>query len=532
MKEKNWGYAKKVRDSLYELCPLEEQQLRKSTRNVCIVTWSIACIAFYVLFIRSPGVYSLCLAVFYSVVIAKEVLRLALGRLERKVLRQTEKMLSDVRHFYYDTHSVTGALQEAAGVAGSEMRVHIEYLLRVLEAENVDVAVEEYNRDSNNRFLKLFLSQCVAIQEYGDTERGGESLFVRNLSDLREDILNYLLQLDRLQAEFTGLTFITLVPLLVLPVIKSTAIGTLPELQTFYDGVLGVVLPMLYLAGTILVYSIIVEMQELDAKKNLHPWLRKIEKNRIVSAILDCWEKNHFRKAVRQKKSLRRAGEQLTPRLLFMEKVFYLSAAILLGFTVLLWAKRMQTPLLAYEVAIIILCGLFAFCIPDMRLRYRKSLMQMNMLSEVTQFQSIIMMQMFIPDITVLRILTTMEQFAHIFRASIRDCINEYSYSVQEALEGMKNAERYEMFRRLCDNLLAVDKIGIIRSFEEIVQDRIHFQKQREADTHRMIKKKADYARLIAFIPMILIMVSYLILPYGVEAVRQFSVILDELNRL
>lgn len=526
------GYVKKVRESLYELCPLEEQQIRKSALRVCIATWGIACIVFYGLFIRSPGVYSLCLAVFYSIVLTKETLRLAMGKLERKVLRQTEKMLNDVRHFYYDTRSITGALQEAAGCAGVEMRMHIERLIDVLGASCVDEAVEEYNRTSTNRFLKLFLSQCVAIQEYGDTELDGESLFVRNLSDLREDILNYLLQLDRLQMEFTGLTFITLVPLLVLPVIKTTAIGTLPELRTFYDGVLGVILPVIYLVGTVMVYSVIVEMQELDAKKNTYQWLRKVEKNRIVSAALDCWEKKHYRKTVLQKRSLRRAGEQLTPRLLFMEKVLYFLMAVLMGISVLLWAKKTQMPVQFYEIAIILLSGLFAFCVPDMRLTYRKSLMQMNMLSEVTQFQSIIMMQMFIPDITVLRILTTMEQFAHIFRTSIQNCINEYSYSVQGALEGMKNSESYEMFRRLCDNLLTVDKIGIVRSFEEIVQDRIHFQKQREADTYRIIKKKAAYARLIAFIPMILIMVSYLILPYGVEAVRQFSMILEELNRL
>mgnify|MGYP003522618823 CR=1 FL=1 len=156
--------------------------------------------------------------------------------------------------------------------------------------------------------------------------------------------------------------------------------------------------------------------------------------------------------------------------------------------------------------------------------------MQMNMLSEVTQFQSIIMMQMFIPDITVIRILLTMEQFAMIFRKSIQDCINEYSYSVFDALSNMKASESFEPFRRLCDNLMTVDKIGVIHSFEEIVQDREHFQRQREADTYRMIRKKSGQAKLIAFIPMLLIIITYLILPYGMEAMRQFSVIMQELS--
>lgn len=526
------GYVKKVRTALYDLCPLEEQRLQNITLKICILTWSIACMVFYVLFIRGPGMYSLALAVFYAVVIAKEILRLALGKLERRQLKQTEKMLNDVRHFYYDTHSITAALQEAAGSAGYEMQRQIERLLTVLGAAGIDEAVEEYNRKSGNRFLKLFLSQCVAIQEYGDTERDGESLFVRNLSDLREDILNYLLQLERLQLEFTGLTFITLVPLLVLPLIRTTAIGTLPELAVFYDGTLGSILPVIYLVGTMLVYDVIVEMQELDARRHTYRLLRWVEKKRVVSMVLDAWEKRHYGTAMRQKRKLRRAGEQITPRLLLVEKILYLCGTAAAGTVVLLMAKQAQEPLLVYEIALVLLCSLLAFYIPDIRLRYRRSLLQMNMLSEVTQFQSIIMMQMFIPDITVLRILTTMEQFAHIFRASLQDCINEYSYSVQGALQRMKHTEQYEMFRRLCDNLLTVDKIGIIRSFEEIVQDRLHFQKQREADTYRIIKKKADYARVIAFIPMILIMVSYLVLPYGVEAVRQFSMILEELNQL
>jgi len=396
----------------------------------------------------------------------------------------------------------------------------------------VEVAVEEYNRRSDNRFLKLFLSQCVAIQEYGDTEIKGESMFARNLSDLREDVLSYLLQLERLQAEFAGLTFITLVPLFVLPVIKSTAIGMLPELSGFYSGTLGHVLPAVFLVGTILIYSIIVEMQELDARGNKNRWLWQLEKSETVTALMNCWERRHYGKAMQQKKMLRRSGEMITPRLFFMEKIMYMCATVVIGVFVLLWAKKNEESIGGGESLVLLLLGAVAYWIPEIRIRYRKSLMQMNMLSEVTQFQSIIMMQMFIPDITVLRILTTLEQFAYIFRASIQDCINEYSYSVQGALQRMKKAESYEPFRRLCDKLLAVDKIGIVRPFEEIVQDRLYFQKQREADTYRMIKKKSNYAKIIAFVPVLLIMITYLILPYGVEAMRQFNVILEELNQI
>lgn len=525
-------YIKQVRDTLHMLCPLGETRMRKLAVEVCLIVWGMEWLTFYALFVRSPGIYSFFVFCFYALVIAEEMLRFTAGRMERRILRQTEKLLNDVRHYFYDTHSVVGALQEAATVSGYEMQIHIDILLEILSAEDVEAAVEEYNRISGNRFLKLFLSQCVAIQEYGDTENRGESVFVRNLSDLREDILNYLLQLERLQLEFAGLTFITLVPLLLLPAIRTTVIEMLPELSGFYGGTIGHVLPVLFLVVTIIIYGIIAEMQELDAQSHTNKLLRTLEKNRYLATMLNCWEKRHYGRVIQLERKLRRAGEQISPRLFFLEKVLYMGAVVVMGIAVLLWAKEGRTGILWYESLILLLCGMVAYWIPDLRICYKKSLMQMNMLSEVTLFQSIIMMQMFIPDITVLRILTMLEQFAHIFRASLQDCINEYSYSVERALQGMKKAENYEPFRRLCDNLLTVDKIGIVRSFEEIVQDRLHFQKQREADTYRMIKKKSDYAKVIAFIPILSIMIAYLILPYGIEAMRQFSLILEELSRV
>ena len=606
------GYVRKTREMFLRHCPLEEQRLQKKTIQLCLMVWGSAGLITGLLFLRSPGMYNLSLALFYSVAVSKELIRIAEKSTERRILKQLEKALNDVRHFYYDTHSVIGALEEVASLCGYEMRLHIEALIAVLESENLMESVEEYNRLSGNRFLKMFLSQCVAIQEYGDCERNGESIFIRNLNDLRADILNYLLQMDRLQLEFSGLTFITLTPLLALPVIRSTAIATLPELASFYDGASGVILQVVYLLVTVAIYAAIVEMQELDAGlSKRHQMLHCLERNRAITVWLDAWEKRKYGKVQKMKRRLRRAGESMSPRLWILEKAVYLCVAVVLGAGLFLYAhgkernhlisqmvgierisqavsekqqeemaviipqlveKYCKEETVTYEhllgelcretqlteqvaevavkecmqriqeyrschmkwseLVIILLCALLAYGIPDLSLWYKTALMRMNMLSEVTQFQSIIMMQMFIPDITVLRILTSMEQFAFIFRTGIQECINEYSYSVVESLSTMKEAESYEPFRRLCDNLLMVDKIGIIRAFEEIAQDREHFQKQREEDTYRMIRKKAGKAKLLAFVPMLTIMLSYLIFPYSVEALNQFSAIMQDLNAM
>lgn len=607
-------YVAKVRSMYQAHCPIASDKLRVKTIKVCFFVWGSAAGVLYLVFMRNPTVYSFVLAVFLIAVVSIEILRFVSKMTEKRILRQLEKFLNDVRHFYYDTHSVVGAILEAASVSKYEMSVHAERLCEVLTAADVKDAVEEYNRSSANRFLKLFLSQCVATQEYGDTKKQGESLFVRNINDLRADILNYLLQLERLQMEFAGLTFITVLPVFALPAIKGLAVGALPELEAFYSGAFGVLAGPIYLVVTVLIYLVIVKMQELDAGETAgnQSLVAAIAKMKFVSRFLDAWEEKNYGRMLRQKERLRRAGERITPRQWLVQKagfaiiafvsgvwlfsashmrereilcsnldnvaslssaattrqteamkeaVFHvvnrykdvegvtrfilvseiesvssLNSEVLIGVTADECMRRIleyqDSYVKWYEILCVLSISVLAYCIPLFLIKYKESLMKMNMLSEVTTFQSIIMMQMYIPDITVATILMSLEQFALIFRADLQDCINELSFSWREALENMRDNEEYEPFRRLCDNFIIADKIGIQLAFDEIAQDREHFQKQRELDTSRMIKKKSERAKLIAFIPVVIIIATYLILPFAVESFNQFSVIMEELNMM
>lgn len=605
-------YVLRVRQMYLSHCPMEPERLNVKTIKVCFGVWAGAVLVLYLVFMRSPSLYNLALAIFLISVISIEVVRFISKAMEKKILRQLEKFLNDVRHFYYDTHSIVSSIQEAAGQAKYELRIHADKLCEILTAADVKDAAEEYNQSFANRFLKLFLSQCVATQEYGDTLHDGESLFIRNINDLRSDILNYLLQLERLQLEFAGLTFITVLPVLATDAIKNVAVEMLPELEAFYSGAIGALAPPIFLCITVLIYIVIVKMQELDAggapdKKSVFAVIARL---RGISNALDVWEEKNYGKVIKQKERLRRAGERITPRQWLLQKVSFALVAFVVGvclFSVSHYRERevlrtstdniaslssaatlrqveqmkevvvavvdrykdvegvgeitllsdikqtINSDVLAdvvakecmrriteyqdsyvkwYEIVCVLIISIAAFYIPVLLIKYKESLMKMNMLSEVTTFQSIIMMQMYIPDITVPTILTSMEQFALIFRAALQDCINEFSFDWRDALESMKEKERYEPFSRLCDNFIIADKIGIQLAFEEIAQDREHFQKQRELDTSRMIKQKSDRAKLIAFIPLIVIIAAYLIVPFAIESFNQFSVIMQELSMM
>lgn len=604
-------YVKRITATFRNIAPVSGNGIKKKTMKVCFLIWSASILLLVLVFMREPSAYNFFLSLFVIVVLNVEAVRFFSNREERKVLMQLEKFCEEVRHYYYDSRSVTEAITEAAETAGKEMRAHAKRILDVLTSSDVKKEVGRYNDEHYSKYLKLFLSQCVATRTYGDTVVGDTSLFVKNLSAIRNDILSEVLQKQKMQAEFTGLTFITVIPVLTLPLIKASAINTLPELTSFYKGPFGLIFPTAFLIITAVIYLMIVKMQELEAEnRSTHAFLLALSFAPGIRNVLELYEKRNYGKTLKTGKFLKKSGETLTPRLFFLEKFLFLSISFVIGLVIVFSAKERQrnnlltdvsgietlsssatltdisdmekavikytdkykrdktvtygqiaeeirrdTPITSgivtdelakeifkrteeyknvyvkwYELLIVIGISLLCSLLPSALVRYKATLMKMNMLSETTKFQSIIMMQMYIPDITVIDLLESMEQFSFIFKSSIESCINDYAFRGTKALLDMKEKEAYEPFRRLCDSFLVCEKIGILKAFDEIASDREHFTKQREFDVEQMIKKKSQTAKLIAFIPVLLVMIGYLILPYGIESVRQFSGVLKEIN--
>jgi len=149
--------------------------------------------------------------------------------------------------------------------------------------------------------------------------------------------------------------------------------------------------------------------------------------------------------------------------------------------------------------------------------------------TEVVGFHSIILMLMYLDNISILTILETMEIFAGVFKTSIQECINDFNSGSEEALLQLKEKESCEIFLRLVDNLLVSDKIGIIKAFDEIAADRLYFSERRKQENEIILKKKSDNATLIAYIPLMLIMTAYLITPFIIQCIKDYQLISSEL---
>ncbi len=168
-----------------------------------------------------------------------------------------------------------------------------------------------------------------------------------------------------------------------------------------------------------------------------------------------------------------------------------------------------------WEFLISLFGSVIFYYIPYWLLLFKKKMVMMNMEEEVMQFHTIILMIMYVERISVEDILKWMEQFAFIFKDSIRKCLNNYESGDYEALEQLKMDEPYTPFVRVIENLQsASNKIPIVKAFDQLRTERGYYQDKRKQDNEILVNKKGIWGKMIAFVPLIATVFFYILLPF------------------
>lgn len=604
------GYIRRLRRRYEILCPGDQKEIARKTISLALTVWTLCTVVLIGIFLRRPTIYTAAITILLVFVINTELINRVVRKAEIKLLVQLDKFLSDVRHYYYTNGAVDDAILDTLEQTGREMRIQAEKIFEILTAENIEDEVSKYNDTTHNNFLKMFLAQCVSVINYGDKDIEDESLFLRNIKNLKIDINIEIQKLKKIDFLFSGLVYINIGPVLTLNMIKDWAIYNLPSLESFYNG-LGVVLMVIIFVFTVIVYIMNNHLKEI---KNLIPkdygTLEKVSQLPIIKPALVNYEEKNFGKFEIQRDMLKRMGESITPKQLLVQRIIYafLTFILLIIFTLSLHhirrqdiasnignveqlttaantsqIEKMRETIIEYvdkykeneeitekqikdklsedfnnnlivnsvteeiikridkfqneyfkwyELVIILIITYFAYCFPYWMILFRKQLAKMSMDDEVIQFQSIILMLMYMDRMTVLNILEFMEQFAVIFKDSIRTCINDYASGDLAALEALKEKERFEPFRRLVDNLIICDKIGLESAFDEIAVDRTNFTEKRKQDNEIHLSDRVIIAKLVTWVPLILTIGLYLIVPFIIASLNELMIYKEELQMI
>lgn len=167
-----------------------------------------------------------------------------------------------------------------------------------------------------------------------------------------------------------------------------------------------------------------------------------------------------------------------------------------------------------FEELMAIGLAVVGYMAPIWLMKFQKKMRQMEMESEVMQFQTIILMLMKIERVNVEMILEWLERYSNIFKEPITRCVNNYEAGAWEALEELKNSVSNKDMVRIVESLqAAVEKIPIVEAFDELDADRDYHKEKRKASNEELISRKGLIGKAVGFAPMICLFVGYLIIP-------------------
>lgn len=187
--------------------------------------------------------------------------------------------------------------------------------------------------------------------------------------------------------------------------------------------------------------------------------------------------------------------------------------------------QALQTTYLKWwELLIALFIGWLAFFMPNLMLLIRNKIREMEKENEIMQFQSVILMLMYIERIDVQTILEWLERYSYAFKEAIATALNNYEAGELDALETLKDRVPNKDFKRIMDGLIsAVDRIPIRDAFDELETERAFYYEKRKEGNERIIQKKVSFGKAIGFTPMIILIGGYLVGPLMIVSIMQMT---------
>lgn len=304
------------------LYPDDQKAARKKTTVLILASSFISIAAFAIIMAISGSPYMFVVTVVTIVVMNTYLIRMRIESEEIKLLNQFNSFMGDVRHFYFDCNMVDESINSAIEIAKPSVRPHAERISQIFTAPDLIEATQKYNNIVPNRFIKSFVALCVITIQYGDKKVNDESNFLLNLKNLKQEIYIELLKKQKLKSEFSMLVAIAIVPIFALDWVKNWAIENMPELDAFYSGTKGFLATLGILAITIITYSIILRLKNMDVGvEDDHVILRWIDKRWPFKQMLDNYMHANYAKMQRLDKDLKRIGQSITARLFMLKRI-------------------------------------------------------------------------------------------------------------------------------------------------------------------------------------------------------------------
>lgn len=305
----------KIRNKLRNVYPADDITINLQATKIMLRATLISMAAIIILLFASRGDLVFLFMGFTMVYLFFTLMtNSGYSKIEVTLLHQFADFIDGVRENYNRLGRIDDAVGNLLDSLPFEMGLHAEKMHEILTSTHIVENAAEYADISPNHYFTTFMEVASTTMEYGDKRMdNGESMFLRNLNFLKEEINNELLRRQSNAASFAGVAGIAIMPIFFIKPISMYWIKNVPDVASYYNGSYGTIIMVLVFIVSILCYQAIEYLKDngksADVKEN--GISRRVADIRIVKRFVTGIVSRNYSKAVREEEMLRFTGDHL-----------------------------------------------------------------------------------------------------------------------------------------------------------------------------------------------------------------------------
>lgn len=259
---------------------------------------------------------------------------LAAERMENKILIQLRSLVTQIIANYNKCGMVDDAIHMTLATAPDEIGRHADLIYKALTSVNIKEASDEYVEKAPNNYLMLLMAICSSVQEYGDKKLNGESMFVRNLTYLNEEISKGITQRKAKASLFKNQILFCLIPAFTIKPLQYWVESIMPSSDAYFRGMFGTLMMALQFVVIFVCYSLVSSLKtgkEITIKEK-SIWQR-IAAIPGIAVIFRAYNAKHFSKSMRINDDLMLTRDRTGVNAYYTKKwIFGMIAVVLVTF--------------------------------------------------------------------------------------------------------------------------------------------------------------------------------------------------------
>ena len=248
-------------------------------------------------------------------------------KIDNNLLLQQIDFFASLRHSYHETNMVGEAIYVTAQDTDAvEVSRQAEKIFEILNSSDPETELEKYYDVAPNNYLKEFAGISFLTQEFGDRKVNGESLYLKNLENITQEMQLEILKRDKLDYTFKSISVISIVPVLFLEPLKNWATSNFGFTVAFYEGKSGMLVQLGVILLTIISYIMIRKLKDNGSVKRVedtqNPWQEKLYKNKLIKKVVDMFmPKQHTAQERKEKRLLQDAASKQKLHWLYVSRL-------------------------------------------------------------------------------------------------------------------------------------------------------------------------------------------------------------------